>query len=117
LYELLSSGLHPNTIKESRLSEAARAGVSSIILDENPTLGGQIFLQPADGIRVLDHKKPGKESVGGRELVEQLAQFREKIGVWTGSLVSGCNCKKEIDDPRQARSANSTCNTKRLRSS
>ena len=73
----------------SAAAEAARAGVSSLVLDENASLGGQIFRQPLLGSKIIEEKKLGKELVEGKRVIEQLAEFKDKIDVWTGSLVWG----------------------------
>jgi len=73
----------------SAAAEAARAGVSSLVLDENASLGGQIFRQPPLGSRIIEEKKLGKELIEGKRVIEQLTEFKDKIDVWTGSLVWG----------------------------
>jgi len=73
----------------SAAAEAARSGVSSLLLDENASLGGQIFRQPPLGSKIIEGKRLGKEFIEGKRVIEQLAEFKDKIDVWTGSPVWG----------------------------
>jgi thioredoxin reductase/bacterioferritin-associated ferredoxin len=87
----------------SAAAEAARAGVSSIVLDENPLLGGQIFRQPPAEFRVVNQKRMGKQYADGKKLIEELTEFKEKIDTWTGSLVWGYFNDKELAAMRKGR--------------
>ena len=49
--------------------EVAEAGFSVAIVDERPTLGGQIFKQPGPGFRITDPGALGRDFVRGRTLI------------------------------------------------
>lgn len=51
-------------------AEAAGSGLSVLLVDERPTLGGQIFKQPGPGFRVTDPAALGRDFVRGRRLIE-----------------------------------------------
>jgi len=73
----------------SAATQAARLGVSSIIIDENPYLGGQIFRRVPADFKIIDEEKLGKQYLQGKEILNEAAEFSERIQVWTGSLVWG----------------------------
>jgi D-hydroxyproline dehydrogenase subunit alpha len=50
--------------------EAAAAGLDVLLVDERPTLGGQIFKQPGPGFTVLRPRALGRDFVRGRRLIE-----------------------------------------------
>ena len=47
-------------------TDAATAGLDVALVDERPTLGGQIFKQPGPGFRVTDAADLGKDFRRGR---------------------------------------------------
>lgn len=49
---------------------AADAGVPTVLLDERPTLGGQIYKQPGPGFRVVDARALGGQWRSGRRLID-----------------------------------------------
>ncbi len=51
-------------------TEAATSGLAVALVDERPTLGGQIFKQPGPGFRVADAAALGKDFLRGRALIE-----------------------------------------------
>jgi len=51
-------------------TEAATSGLAVALVDERPTLGGQIFKQPGPGFRVADAAALGKDFRRGRALIE-----------------------------------------------
>ena len=51
---------------------AARAGMSVMLVDENPELGGQYYRQMPAAFRALDPHRLGKEHLEGRRLVEEV---------------------------------------------
>jgi D-hydroxyproline dehydrogenase subunit alpha len=51
-------------------AEAAATSLSVALVDERPTLGGQIFKQPGPGFRVTDPRALGKDFVRGRALID-----------------------------------------------
>ncbi|MCH6230878.1 FAD-dependent oxidoreductase [Microbacterium sp. CFH 31415] len=52
-------------------STAADAGLRTVLIDERPTLGGQVYKQPGPGMRVTDAKAMGKQYLAGRELIDE----------------------------------------------
>lgn len=76
--------------------EAGKAGVSSIVLDENPSLGGQIFRQAPVEFKFVNENKLGKNYVDGKKILEKIAEFKDRIEVWTGSLVWGYFNEREL---------------------
>ena len=51
-------------------SEAAAAGLAAVVVEERPTLGGQIFKQPGRGFRVTSERALGHDHARGRRLIE-----------------------------------------------
>ena len=51
-------------------TEAATSGLAVALVDERPTLGGQIFKQPGPGFRVADAAALGKDFRRGRALID-----------------------------------------------
>jgi NADPH-dependent 2,4-dienoyl-CoA reductase/sulfur reductase-like enzyme len=51
-------------------AEAAGSGLSVVLVDERPTLGGQIFKQPGPGFRVTDPAALGRDFIRGRRLID-----------------------------------------------
>ncbi len=80
----------------SAAAQAAKAGVTSVVLDENPSLGGQIYRQLPVDFRVVDQKKLEKDFIQGKRLIEELAEFKQEIDIWTGSLVWGYFTDKKL---------------------
>lgn len=52
-------------------STAAEAGLRTVLIDERPTLGGQVYKQPGPGMRVTDPRAMGKQYRAGRELIDE----------------------------------------------
>lgn len=50
--------------------EAAAAGLSTAVVDERPTFGGQIFKQPGLGFRVTSANELGRDYARGRDSIE-----------------------------------------------
>ena len=76
--------------------EAAKVGVPSIIIDENQTLGGQMFRRVPSSFTVHDEKKLGEYYVKGGKFLREVAEFSNKIDVWTESLVWGLFEDKQL---------------------
>ena len=74
--------------------QAAKLGVSSIVLDENPQLGGQIYRQPA--FKIVDEEQRGKHYREGKQILADVARFSDKIDVSNDSLVWGYFGQKEL---------------------
>lgn len=80
----------------SAATQAARLGVPSIIIDENPQLGGQIFRQVPADFKVVDDKEFGKQYLQGKKILNEVDEFNEKIQVWTKGLVWGYFNDREL---------------------
>lgn len=65
--------------------EARRAGLSVALVDERPTLGGQIYKQPPVGFSVRRPAELGKEYRAGRPLIERT--LRSGADILTGHVV------------------------------
>jgi thioredoxin reductase/bacterioferritin-associated ferredoxin len=83
--------------------EAAQLGVSVIVLDENPRLGGQIYRQPASEFGISDEKKLGKQYRDGKKLLQKVAAFQAEITIWSNTLVWGYFGEKELAVIRNGR--------------
>lgn len=53
-------------------STAADAGLRTVLIDERPTLGGQVYKQPGPGMRVTDPREMGKQYRAGRALIDEV---------------------------------------------
>ncbi|WP_378144016.1 FAD-dependent oxidoreductase [Cnuibacter sp. UC19_7] len=51
---------------------AAATGLDVVLIDERPTLGGQVYKQPGPGMRVTDAKEMGKQYRAGRALIDEV---------------------------------------------
>jgi thioredoxin reductase/bacterioferritin-associated ferredoxin len=69
--------------------QAAKLGVSSIILDENPQLGGQIYRQPASAFKIQDENELGKHYRDGKRILAEVQEYSDKIEVNNDALVWG----------------------------
>ena len=67
--------------------EANNAGVSTCIIDERPTLGGQIHRQFYNGFNVYDPSQSGREYQEGQRLISEVT--KNKIEVITSATVWG----------------------------
>ncbi len=67
-YELLVVGGGPAGLAAA--AEAAAAGVEVALVDERPTLGGQIYKQFGAGFTVLEPRKLGRDYLRGRGLID-----------------------------------------------
>jgi D-hydroxyproline dehydrogenase subunit alpha len=68
--ELLVVGGGPAGISAARA--AAAAGLNVVLVDERPTLGGQIYKQPGPGFTVTDPSAMDKQFRFGRSLIDSL---------------------------------------------
>ncbi len=62
---------------------AANFGLRTVLVDERPTLGGQIYRQPGPGFIVNDRQKLGRDFVRGYELIELTRQAGAQIATGT----------------------------------
>ena len=68
-YDLLVVGGGPAGLAAA--TTAAGLGLDVGLVDERPTLGGQIYKQPGLGFVVRNPRRLGRDHVRGRELIEQ----------------------------------------------
>ncbi|MEO7348443.1 MAG: FAD-dependent oxidoreductase [Terrimesophilobacter sp.] len=52
-------------------STTAAAGLKVALIDERPTLGGQVYKQPGPGMRVTNSQAMGKQYLAGRRLIDE----------------------------------------------
>jgi len=67
--------------------DAARAGVSVTLLDENPKPGGQIFRQFRDGFQVTNPSMLGHDFVRGHQLLSEFDRVRDRVEILDNSVV------------------------------
>ncbi len=60
-------------------STAAAAGLTAALIDERPTLGGQVYKQPGPGMRVTDPRAMGAQYIAGRRLIDEAEQSGAEI--------------------------------------
>ncbi|MBX3099384.1 MAG: FAD-dependent oxidoreductase [Salinibacterium sp.] len=53
-------------------STASHSGLSTVLIDERPTLGGQVYKQPGPGMVVTDSRQLGKQYAAGRVLIDEV---------------------------------------------
>lgn len=68
VYDVLIVGGGPAGMAAA--SSAADAGLDTVLIDERPTLGGQVYKQPGPGMRVTDAKAMGAQYRAGRVLID-----------------------------------------------
>ena len=68
-------------------TEAARAGLRCLLLDEAPALGGQIYRQPPREFTVRDPRKLGRDYLRGRRLLGELSEAADRVEVRSGTSV------------------------------
>lgn len=76
-YALLVIGGGPAGMSAARA--AADAGLRTVLVDERPTLGGQIFKQPGPGFRVTDPQQLGRQWRFGRGLIDATQESAVEI--------------------------------------
>ena len=70
VYDVLVVGGGPAGMAAA--STAADAGLTTVLIDERPTLGGQVYKQPGPGMRVADAREMGKQYRAGRALIDEV---------------------------------------------
>jgi glycine/D-amino acid oxidase-like deaminating enzyme len=60
-------------------STAADAGLKTVLVDERPTLGGQVYKQPGPGMRVTDAREMGAQYLAGRRLIDEVEASKAAI--------------------------------------
>jgi len=81
-YDLLVVGGGPAGLAAA--GEAATLGLDVALVDERPTLGGQVFKQP--GLRVRDHAALGHDHLRGRALIDRVEQSPVQLMLRTSCL-------------------------------
>jgi glycine/D-amino acid oxidase-like deaminating enzyme/bacterioferritin-associated ferredoxin len=77
MYDVLIVGGGPAGMAAA--STAADAGLDTVLIDERPTLGGQVYKQPGPGMRVIDPRKMGKQYRAGRALIDEVEASRAAV--------------------------------------
>jgi NADPH-dependent 2,4-dienoyl-CoA reductase/sulfur reductase-like enzyme len=67
-------------------SEAAAAGLSVCLVDERPTLGGQIFKQPGLGFHITEPSALGSDFIRGRELIDAAERSGARLLLRTSAI-------------------------------
>lgn len=60
-------------------STAAAEGMNAALIDERPTLGGQVYKQPGPGMRVTNPRAMGAQYRAGRRLIDEAEQSGAEI--------------------------------------
>lgn len=76
--------------------EAARAGLSSTLIDEAPRLGGQIYRQPPQDFQVKNAPALGKDFVHGEHLRAEFDEVADRVEVLSGTSVLGLWGGREV---------------------
>ena len=69
--------------------EAAGAGATPVVLDENVTPGGRIYWQFNEGFSVTDGSMLGSDYARGRKLLSEFSEFQDRIGYLDNAVVYG----------------------------
>src|SRR6218665_3654222 len=77
VYEFLIVGGGPAGMAAA--STAANSGLSTVLIDERPTLGGQVYKQPGPGMHLTDAKQRGAQYTAGRALIDEVERSRTDI--------------------------------------
>ena len=92
--ELIIIGAGPGGIAAA--IEAARAGISVKILDENAKSGGRIYRQLNHGLKLTNPGFLGPDYSKGKALLAEFDAFREKIDCLHNALVFGTFENREM---------------------
>ncbi|WP_285028573.1 FAD-dependent oxidoreductase [Plantibacter sp. ME-Dv--P-122b] len=60
-------------------ASAAELGLDVVLIDERPTLGGQVYKQPGPGMSVTDAGEMGKQYRAGRALIDEVEASRATV--------------------------------------
>jgi glycine/D-amino acid oxidase-like deaminating enzyme/bacterioferritin-associated ferredoxin len=81
VYDVLIVGGGPAGMAAA--STAADAGLDTVLIDERPTLGGQVYKQPGPGMRVTDARRMGAQYLAGRALIDEVTAGRAIVRLRT----------------------------------
>ena len=70
VYDVLIVGGGPAGMAAA--STASTSGLSTVLIDERPSLGGQVYKQPGPGMHVTDARQMGKQYAAGRALIDEV---------------------------------------------
>lgn len=98
-YDLLIVGGGPAGLAAA--IEARRTGLRVLLVDERPTLGGQIFKQP--GFLVRDHHGLGRDHERGRSLIAEVERSGAEIRLRTTCVALGAGEAVLVEDGLPAR--------------
>jgi len=70
VYDVLIVGGGPAGMAAA--STASTSGLSTVLIDERVSLGGQVYKQPGPGMRVTDARRMGKQYAAGRALIDEV---------------------------------------------
>jgi NADPH-dependent 2,4-dienoyl-CoA reductase/sulfur reductase-like enzyme len=68
-------------------TEAARAGLRCLLVDEAPALGGQIYRQPPREFTVRAPRELGRDYLRGRRLLDEFDEVADRVEVRSGTSV------------------------------
>lgn len=76
--------------------EAARAGLTCMLVDEAARLGGQIYRQPSQDFRVQDPRALGKEFVHGERLRAEFEEIADRVAVRCDTSILAVSGEREV---------------------
>lgn len=83
-YDLLVVGGGPAGL--AAVAEACALGLQVGLVDERPTLGGQIYKQPGPGFVIRDHAALGRDHVDGRRLIDAAERSGARLMTRTSAV-------------------------------
>ena len=102
-YDVLILGGGPAGLAAA--AEAAGLGLAVAVVDERPTLGGQIFKQPGRGFRITSAKQLGPDFVRGRALIDAAEASGAELLVSTSAVAIRGTSVMLVPDGEHAREA------------
>ncbi len=85
--------------------EAAKAGIKVTLLDENESIGGQIYRQLDQGFTITDCDVLGKDHTNGLELQQQFSSMKDRIQYLNNATVWGIFKNHTLAFARNGRSS------------
>jgi NADPH-dependent 2,4-dienoyl-CoA reductase/sulfur reductase-like enzyme len=83
-------------------TDAATAGLEVSLVDERPTLGGQIFKQPGPGFRVTDAADLGRDFRRGRQLIDAVERSGATVLLRTAVVAIRGTSLVLVEDERRS---------------